>query len=98
MIQNRIITVFGAYGHTGRFVVSELRKRGFAPILSGRDAAKLKEAGDAHPGAEVRVATVDDPPSLDPAPSCAAARINCPGSLIDTAAPGPCPALPAATY
>src|SRR5258706_7953695 len=54
MIQNRIVTVFGAYGHTGRFVVRELLKRGFTPILSGRDASKLKEAGNRHPGAGVR--------------------------------------------
>ena len=87
MIHNRIVTVFGAYGHTGRFVVSELRKRGFTPILSGRDAAKLKEAGNAHPGSEVRVATVDDPASLDRALSGAVAVINCAGPFIDTAAP-----------
>jgi hypothetical protein len=87
MIQNRIVTVFGAYGHTGRFVVSELRKRGFTPILSGRDAAKLKEAGNAHPELEVRVATVDDPASLDRALSGAVAVINCAGPFIDTAAP-----------
>jgi saccharopine dehydrogenase-like protein len=87
MTQNRIVTVFGAYGHTGRFVVSELCKRGFTPILSGRDAAKLKEAGNAHPGSEVRVATVDDPASLDRALSGAVAVINCAGPFIDTAAP-----------
>jgi short subunit dehydrogenase-like uncharacterized protein len=87
MIQNRIVTVFGAYGHTGRFVVRELLKRGFTPILSGRDAAKLKEAGNAHPGSEVRVASVDDPASLDRALSSAVAVINCAGPFIDTAAP-----------
>lgn len=87
MVQNRMITVFGAYGHTGRFVVSELRKRGFTPILSGRDAAKLKEAGKAHPGSEVRVAMVDDPASLDRALSGAVAVINCAGPFIDTAGP-----------
>jgi hypothetical protein len=87
MIQNRIVTVFGAYGHTGRFVVSELRKRGFTPILSGRDAAKLNEAGNAHPGSEVRVASVDDPASLDRALSGAVAVINCAGPFIDTAGP-----------
>jgi saccharopine dehydrogenase-like protein len=87
MFQNRIVTVFGAYGHTGRFVVSELLKRGFTPILSGRDVAKLKEAGNAHPGSEVRVATVDDPASLDRALSGAVAVINCAGPFIDTAGP-----------
>ena len=87
MILNRVVTVFGAYGHTGRFVVSELIKRGFTPILSGRDAAKLKEAGNAHPGSEVRVASVDDPASLDRALSGAVAVINCAGPFIDTAGP-----------
>jgi pimeloyl-ACP methyl ester carboxylesterase len=87
MIQNQIVTVFGAYGHTGRFVVSELRKRGFTPILSGRDAAKLKEAGNAHGGLEGRVTSVDDPASLDRALSGAVAVINCAGPFIDTAVP-----------
>jgi hypothetical protein len=38
MTLNRQVTVFGAYGHTGHFVVAELLKRGWKPILSGRDA------------------------------------------------------------
>jgi Saccharopine dehydrogenase NADP binding domain len=97
MIPNRTVTVFGAYGHTGRFVVRELRKRGFTPILSGRDAAKLKEAANAHPGSEVRVAAVDDPASLDRALSGAVAVINCAGPFIDTAAPVIDAALRAAT-
>jgi Saccharopine dehydrogenase NADP binding domain len=87
MISNRTVTVFGAYGHTGRFVVSELRQRGWMPILSGRDVAKLNAVGDAHPGSEVRVASVGDPASLDRAISGAAAVINCAGPFIDTAAP-----------
>jgi Saccharopine dehydrogenase NADP binding domain len=87
MIPNRAITIFGAYGHTGRFVVRELRERGFVPILSGRDDAKLKEMGYAHPESELRKATVDDPASLDRALSGAVAVINCAGPFIDTAAP-----------
>ncbi len=87
MASDRTVTVFGAYGHTGRFVVSELCKRGWTPILSGRDAAKLNTVRDAHPGLEVRAASVDDPASLDRAISGAAAVINCAGPFIDTAAP-----------
>jgi hypothetical protein len=87
MMQNRTVTVFGAYGHTGSFVVSELRKRGFTPILSGRDAAKLKDTGSAHPGSELRIATVNDSASLDRALSGAVAVINCAGPFIDTAGP-----------
>jgi len=85
MISNRAVTVFGAYGHTGRFVVAELRQRGWAPILAGRDPAKLKALGDLHPGSEVRVATVEDRKSLDRAVSGAAAVINCAGPFLDTA-------------
>src|SRR6266480_1521969 len=87
MISNRTVAIFGAYGHTGRFVVSESRKRGFTLILSGRDAEKLKEVGNAHPGSEVRLAAVDDPASLDRVVCGAAAVINCAGPFIDTAAP-----------
>jgi hypothetical protein len=87
MTLHQTVTVFGAYGHTGRFVVSELRKRGWIPILSGRDADKLNAVGDAHRELEVRVASVDDPASLDRAISGAQAVINCAGPFIDTAAP-----------
>jgi short subunit dehydrogenase-like uncharacterized protein len=41
-----MVTVFGAYGRTGRFVVSELRKRRWKPVLSGRDVAKLNALAD----------------------------------------------------
>jgi saccharopine dehydrogenase-like protein len=84
---NRTVAVFGGAGHTGRFVVSELRRRGLTPILSGRDAAKLNAVAEAQPGSEARVATIDDPTSLDRAISGAAAVINCAGPFIDTAAP-----------
>lgn len=72
------VLVYGAYGHTGRFVVAELRERGFAPILSGRDAAKL--AGG-------RPASVDDPAALDRALEGVAAVINCAGPFAATARP-----------
>lgn len=87
MFSSRAVTVFGAYGHTGRFVVSQLRQRGWTPILSGRDANKLNATAAEHPGSEVRVASVDDPQSLDRAISGADAIINCAGPFLDTAAP-----------
>jgi len=86
MTANRSIAVFGAYGHTGRFVVTELRQRGWRPILSGRNPEKLRalaaEAGD-----EARVASVDDARSLDHAFAGAAAVIHCAGPFLDTARP-----------
>ncbi|HLA94884.1 MAG TPA: saccharopine dehydrogenase NADP-binding domain-containing protein [Pyrinomonadaceae bacterium] len=86
-MRNKNITVFGAYGHTGRFVVAELFKRGWTPILAGRDEAKLKVTGNAYTGSEVRIASIDDPASLDRALDGAAAVINCAGPFLDTAAP-----------
>ncbi|MET8001679.1 saccharopine dehydrogenase family protein [Nonomuraea glycinis] len=80
------VTVFGAYGHTGRFVVAQLQERGFVPILSGRDADKLKVLAF-ESGLEARPASVDDPASLDRALAGAAAVLNCAGPFATTAAP-----------
>jgi short subunit dehydrogenase-like uncharacterized protein len=81
------VAVFGAYGHTGRFVVAELRDRGFVPLLSGRDAGKLQALAASHPGLDVRPASIDDPASLDRALDGAATVINCAGPFAATAAP-----------
>ncbi|MBG0564149.1 saccharopine dehydrogenase NADP-binding domain-containing protein [Actinoplanes sp. NEAU-A11] len=86
MIYRMMVTVFGAYGHTGRFVVAELRKRGFTPVLSGRDADKLSKLA-AETGLEARPASVDDPAALDRALAGTAAVINCAGPFATTAGP-----------
>jgi hypothetical protein len=80
-------TVFGAYGHTGRFVVAELRRRGWTPVLSGRDHGRLLAAAVGYSGADVRVANVEDPASLDDAIFGSGAVINCAGPFLDTAVP-----------
>ncbi|MEU4350789.1 saccharopine dehydrogenase NADP-binding domain-containing protein [Streptomyces sp. NPDC023838] len=87
METGHVVTVFGAYGHTGRFVVAELLARGFVPVLAGRDAGKLRALAASHPGVDVRPATVDDPASLDAALAGADAVINCAGPFATTAAP-----------
>ncbi len=83
MATNRSITVYGATGHTGRFVVAELVRRGWNPVVAGRDAIRLaafEEIGQ-------HVASVDDPASLDRALAGSAAVINCAGPFARTAAP-----------
>ncbi|MFE1804543.1 saccharopine dehydrogenase family protein [Streptomyces sp. NPDC059533] len=87
MSAGRKVAVFGAYGHTGRFVVAELLERGFVPIASGRDADKLRELAASRPGLDVRPASVDDPASLDRALAGAAAVINTAGPFATTGAP-----------
>ncbi len=84
-IPGRTIAVFGASGHTGRFVVGELLRRGFAPLAIGRDGAKLAVAGFPEDGVRIKTASVGDPDSLDLALAGAAAVINCAGPFLDTA-------------
>jgi NAD(P)-dependent dehydrogenase (short-subunit alcohol dehydrogenase family) len=81
------VVVFGAYGHTGRFVVAQLKDRGFVPVVSGRDSDKLKVLAASESGLDARPASVDDPASLDQALAGAAAVINCAGPFATTAAP-----------
>jgi NAD(P)-dependent dehydrogenase (short-subunit alcohol dehydrogenase family) len=82
------IAVYGASGHTGRFVVGELVRRGHAPIAIGRDEARVAAAVAVHGVAlEARVASLDSGESLDRALSGADAVINCAGPFLDTARP-----------
>ncbi|MFH8776358.1 MULTISPECIES: saccharopine dehydrogenase family protein [unclassified Streptomyces] len=87
MAAGQTVTVYGAYGHTGRFVVAHLQERGFVPVLAGRDVHKLKVLADECPGLDVRPASVDDSVSLDRALDGVAAVINCAGPFATTAAP-----------
>ena len=87
MSANRTVAVYGAYGHTARFVVDELCRHGWTPILSGRDADKLAALGKVFPDLERRLASVEDPASLDRAFDGAAGVINCAGPFLDTAVP-----------
>ncbi|MEE1791373.1 saccharopine dehydrogenase NADP-binding domain-containing protein [Streptomyces sp. BE308] len=81
------VVVYGATGHTGRFIVAELRRRGFAVIISGRDTAQLEARAAEWPGVDVRPATVDDASSLDRALAGAAAVVNCAGPFAVTGGP-----------
>lgn len=83
---SRRIAVYGAYGHTGRFVLDELRRRGFTPIACGRDAVRLQELAAAA-DVETRAAAVDDPAALDAAFADVVAVLHCAGPFLDTAAP-----------
>ncbi|RSS34987.1 saccharopine dehydrogenase [Streptomyces sp. WAC07061] len=78
--------MFGAYGHTGRFVVAELAARGFVPVPSGRNARALGELADEF-GLEARVASAEDAASLDRALAGTVAVINCAGPFATTTGP-----------
>ncbi|MET8941492.1 saccharopine dehydrogenase NADP-binding domain-containing protein [Streptomyces rubiginosohelvolus] len=80
------VAVFGAYGHTGRFVVAELAARGYVPVPSGRDTQALEKLA-LDQGWTARVASVDDAASLDRALAGVVAVTNCAGPFASTAGP-----------
>jgi hypothetical protein len=79
--------VYGATGHTGRFVVDELLRRGLTPVLAGRSAERLAAVAPRHAALDWRVVGIDDPVLLRQAVSGAGAVVNCAGPFLDTAAP-----------
>ncbi len=80
------VAVYGAAGHTGRFVTAELERRGVEVVRIGRDAARLAQTG-ASDGGVWRVAQLDDAAQLDAALRGTQAVINCAGPFLDTALP-----------
>jgi hypothetical protein len=84
MVDRPAIGVFGAAGHTGRFVVGHLLRRGFMPVAIGRDRAKLEAAGF-QDGVALRTAAVTEPASIDRALAGIGAVINCAGPFLETA-------------
>lgn len=81
------VVVYGATGHTGRFIVAELLSRGFATVISGRDPVQLQVLAERWANVTVRPARVDDPTSLDQAFADAAAVVNCAGPFAVTGGP-----------
>lgn len=84
---SRKIAVIGAAGHTGRFVVAELLRRGAAPVAVGRDRNRLIAAGFPPQQVELREASADVQASLDLAFNGVDAVINCAGPFLDMAGP-----------
>lgn len=84
-ITSPTVAVFGAAGHTGRFVVLELLRRGIVPITIARDIATLTAATFPENKIAGRQASVDDAESLDRALDGAQVVINCAGPFLETA-------------
>ncbi len=82
------IAVYGASGHTARFVLAELLRRGHTPIAIGRDESKVTAAVATHDvKIETRIAGLDSAESLDRALWGVDAVIHCAGPFLDTARP-----------
>ena len=77
----RPVAVYGASGHTARFVLAELQRHGMPAIAVGRSAATLPS------GVPARAAAIADATALDAAFAGCAVVINCAGPFLDTALP-----------
>ncbi|MFJ6674751.1 saccharopine dehydrogenase family protein [Actinosynnema sp. NPDC091369] len=87
MNANDRVLVYGATGHTGRFVVDELLRRGLTPVVAGRSAERLAALSPRHANLERRVVGVEDPDLLRRAVAGVGAVVNCAGPFLDTALP-----------
>ncbi|WP_337968713.1 saccharopine dehydrogenase NADP-binding domain-containing protein [uncultured Flavobacterium sp.] len=85
-MENKIV-IYGAYGHTGKFLVAQLYQQGFKPVLSGRDADKLNALSKDYPDLITKVADINQPETLDKAFADAEIIVNCAGPFLDTAEP-----------
>lgn len=81
------VLVYGASGHTGRFVVDELLRRGLSPVLAGRNAERLSAVEPTRTGLERRVAAVADERLLQELVTGIDVVVNCAGPFLDTARP-----------
>jgi Saccharopine dehydrogenase NADP binding domain len=79
------VAVYGAYGHTARFVAAELVKRGLRPVLSGRDGGKIEAVAADVGASDFHVAVVDDSESLDRAIDGCTVVVNCAGPFAESA-------------
>ncbi len=79
------VAVFGAAGHTGRFIVTELLRRGITPIAIARDLTALATANFPQSAVLLREASTDRTESLNRAIQGAHAVINCAGPFLETA-------------
>lgn len=75
------VAVYGATGHTGAFVITELLRRGLPVVAGGRDMSLVPA------GVTARTATLDDAAALDRAFADCSVVINCAGPFLDTASP-----------
>lgn len=81
------VAIYGAYGHTGKFIVSQFYDQGFKPILCGRNSDKLNSLSQKFSDLKTKVADINHPETLDEAFSEANIIVNCAGPFLDTAEP-----------
>ena len=83
---NRKVVLYGAAGHTGRFIAEELTRQGFMPVLAGRNVSKLAPIA-ASLNVEAREVELTEPEALDAMLAGTDLLINAAGPFGDTSPP-----------
>jgi short subunit dehydrogenase-like uncharacterized protein len=78
--------LYGATGFVGDFTARLAIEYGLQPILAGRDAAKLERMAT-ELGVEYRVASLDDPGTIDQALTDTTVVLHCAGPYLHTSKP-----------
>jgi len=85
--RERLVTVMGATGYTGRLVAAELHRRGIRLALAGRDARRLEELSLQLGGAETLIADANHAASLARLAAGSSVIVNCAGPFVDLGEP-----------
>jgi short subunit dehydrogenase-like uncharacterized protein len=86
VISGERILVYGAYGYTGRLIISELKKRNINPVIAGRDEVKLRQLAKETELA-FEVLEISDTNGFIRVLKNMNLLIHCAGPFIDTAEP-----------
>ena len=78
-----MLVIFGSTGYTGRLIVAEALARGIRPTLAGRSHEAVRHQAESA-GLAWRVASLDDPASLDAALAGATVVLHCAGPFART--------------
>lgn len=78
--------IYGAYGYTGRLIAERAIARGHAPVLAGRNAAKLREVAEAL-SLPHRVVGLSDRAGLEAALADVDLVVHAAGPFVHTAEP-----------
>jgi short subunit dehydrogenase-like uncharacterized protein len=78
--------IYGATGYTGRLLAGRARARGLAPLLAGRDEARLRRLATSL-GFEYRATRLDDPAALARLLQGSSLVLNAAGPFVATAGP-----------
>ncbi len=80
------LLLYGVTGYTGRLILEEALAQGLRPVLSGRNAASVRELAAAHQ-LEARPAALDDPAALDAALRGIRVVLHCAGPFARMSPP-----------